>query len=121
MQRRTTLAAGGRAWGLLARAFSAAAEPAAALDTGAAAAVSALRQRLATGERGGGGGGGGGGAKDTHAEGVPCSPSCCASAPPPTPAGPDLGDFIKGSDLSGYSVHAPRPKVRRRPTAGRAC
>ncbi len=27
-------------------------------------------------------------------------------------AGPDLGDFIKGSDLAGYSVHAPRPKVR---------
>ena len=26
-------------------------------------------------------------------------------------AGPDLGDFIKGSDLDGYSVHAPRPKV----------
>ncbi|PRW57176.1 Lipoyl mitochondrial [Chlorella sorokiniana] len=72
MQRRTTLAAGSRAWGLLARAFSAAAEPAAAVDNGAGAAVTALRQRLAS--------------------------------------GPDLGDFIKGSDLSGYSVHAPRPK-----------
>ncbi|KAI7838168.1 hypothetical protein COHA_008016 [Chlorella ohadii] len=72
MQRRTTLAAGSRAWGLLARAFSAAAEPAAAVDNGAGAAVTALRQRLAS--------------------------------------GPDLGDFIKGSDLAGYSVHAPRPK-----------
>ncbi len=51
MQRRTTLAAGSRAWGLLARAFSAAAEPAAAVDNGAGAAVTALRQRLASGKR----------------------------------------------------------------------
>ena len=29
-----------------------------------------------------------------------------------TSAGPDLGEFIQGKDLSGYSVHAPRPKVR---------
>lgn len=50
MQRRTTLAAGSRAFGLLARAFSAAAEPAAAVDNGAGAAVAALRQRLSTGE-----------------------------------------------------------------------
>jgi lipoic acid synthetase len=29
-------------------------------------------------------------------------------------AGPDLGDFIQGSDLQGYSVHAPRPKDKAR-------
>lgn len=38
--------------------------------------------------------------------------SCCH-------AGPDLGDFIRGSDLAGYSVPAPPPKVKHR-LAGRA-
>lgn len=28
-------------------------------------------------------------------------------------SGPDLGDFIRGTDLSDYSVYAPKPKVRR--------
>ncbi|KAL4452191.1 hypothetical protein ABPG75_007853 [Micractinium tetrahymenae] len=65
-----------RGLGLLARPFSAAAEPAqaATAEEGVQAAITGLRQRLA--------------------------------------AGPDLGDFICGSDLAGYSVPAPAPKEK---------
>ena len=33
-------------------------------------------------------------------------------------SGPDLGDFIRGEDLSDYSVYAPKPKVRRQYNTG---
>jgi hypothetical protein len=49
------------------------------------------------------------------------APDVAGSGPPPAvavaalrerlQAGPDLGDFIKGTDISPYSVYAPKPKV----------
>lgn len=109
MQRSSRLAQPGLS--LLCRAFSAAAEPAQALrpqEDGIRESISVLKQRLAEGV--------------TTMRGWRCDGECRCVLLTVTMlaswlslAGPDLGDFIKGtSDLDGYSVHAPRPKVHRR-------
>lgn len=114
MQRGVRLA---RGLGLLGRSFSAAAEPAAAED-GMHAAITGLRQRLAAGETEHQWGAAllpiGGGSWRQAAANPPSQPACCCRltvCPCALAAGPDLGDFIRGSDLAGYSVPAPKPKV----------
>lgn len=111
MQRGARLA--GRGLGLLGRSFSAAAaEPAqaAVVEEGVQAAITGLQHRLAAG---------GEGRQRRRRTLLPLAalPACLLACVLTHTAafcvsGPDLGDFIRGSDLSGYSVPAPRPKVR---------
>lgn len=54
------------------------------------------------------------------AEAGPSSAAALAALRQKLQAGPDLGDFIKGSDLESYSVYAPKPKVST-PLSGRRC
>ena len=52
-------------------------------------------------------------AADPAAAGLgPSSAAALAALRQRLQSGPDLGEFVKGSDLADYSVYAPKPKVR---------